>query len=335
MRFRFLFSAPLRAFALVWLLACGLRASAQAPFQFPPPADATEAMRLALYDYDRDLPLNPTVKPLDENEKRARFGVVYDSVHDQRVTAIYAQPKRFAAAYPAVILVHGSGGNKDTSYIQWVSESLLAQGYATFSIDTQYHGDRARPGRSGEIHMPDSYTMRDAWIQSVVDLRRAVDYLQSRPDVDKARIGYMGFSQGAMLGGVVAGVEARISAFCFAVPGAGLMEIVKHIDEYPLLLEHWPVKKTPETMRKIQAVALVSDPLYFVGRIGARNMLIVVAKRDEIIPPTASKAFVEAAHAREDQVKRWESGHVLHPAALFDVRNFFVASFGKRNPPAN
>ena len=242
-----------RAFALVLLLfVCAARTKAQTAFQFPPPTDANEAMRLSLYEYDRALALNATVKPLDEDEKRVRFSVVYDSVHDQRVTAIYAQPKNFTAPYPAVILVHGSGGDKDTSYIKMISGALTAQGYATLAIDTQYHGDRVRPGRSGEIHMPDSYTMRDAWIQSVVDLRRAVDYLESRPDVDKTKIGYMGFSQGAMLGGVVAGVEARISAFCFAVPGAGLMEIVRHIEEYPLLMAHWPVKKTPETMRQIE-----------------------------------------------------------------------------------
>ena len=322
--------------ALFFLLFCfALRSAAQAPFQLPPAADAEEALRLAFYDYDRDLPLNSAVKPLDENEKRARFRVDYDSVHDQRVPAIFAQPKKFSGPYPVVILVHGSGGNKDTSYIQWVSEALTAQGFATFSIDTQYHGDRVRPGRSGEIHMPDSYTMRDAWMQSVMDLRRAVDYLESRPDVIKGKIGYMGFSQGAMLGGVVAGVEARISAFCLAVPGAGLMDIVQHIDQYPLLLEHWPVKKTPETMRKIAAVANVSDPIHFVGRIGSRALLIIVAKHDEIIPPSASKAFVEAAHAREDQVKRWDSGHVLHPASLFDVRNFFVTTFGKREEARN
>ena len=303
MRLRFIFSVSVRAFALFALFLGVPRVSAQAPFQFPPPTDAVEAMRFSLYDYDRDLPLNITIKPLDEDEKRVRYNVVYDSVHDQRVNAIYAQPKGFAAPSPAIILVHGSGGNKDTSYIKMISGALTAQGYATFSIDTQYHGDRARQGRSGEIHMPDSDTMRDAWIQSVVDLRRAVDYLESRPDVDKTKIGYMGFSQGAMLGGVVAGVEARISAFCFAVPGAGLMEIVKHIEDYPLLLEHWPVKKTPETMQKIQSVAFVSDPLYFVGRIGSRNLLIISAKHDEIIPPTASQAFIDAAHAREDQVK--------------------------------
>lgn len=323
---------------LIAALLCALPISVSAqnaPFQFPPPADITEALRLSYYQYDRNLPLNATLKPLPESgsKNRVRSRLDYDSIHDLRVSATFTLPKQFSAPYPAVLLVHGSGGNKDTSYIQWASETLVAQGYATLSIDTQYHGDRARPGRSGEIHMPDSYTMRDAWVQSVVDLRRAVDFLESRTDIDKSHIGYMGFSQGGMLGAVLGGVEARISAFCLAVPGGGLVQIVEHIDRYPVLREHWPIRVTPSIMQTIRDITNVTDPIYFVGRIAPRPLLIIVAKHDEIIPPEASQALVEAAHAREpEQVKRWESGHVLNPNALFDVRNFFVTNFGKRTP---
>lgn len=308
-------------------------ASAQSAFPLPPPADATEAFRRAFYAYDANLPLNATTKPLDENSVRARYSLAYDSVHDQRVTAIVALPRRFAAPFPAVLLVHGSGGNKDTSYIQWASEALTARGFATLSIDTQYHGDRARPGRSGEIHMPDSYTMRDAWVQSVVDLRRAVDYLEARTDIAKDKIGYLGFSQGAMLGSVLGGVEARVSAFCLAVPGGGLVNIVKNLDKYPVLKAHWPVTVTPDVLRTVEDVANITDPIYYIGRIAPRPLLLIVARHDEIIPPEASQALIEAAHAREpEQVKRWESGHVLHPNALFDIRDFFVTHFGKRTP---
>lgn len=302
------------------------------PVALPPPANEDEALRLSYYAYDAKLPLNAALKPLDVNAKRTRFRLDYDSIHDQRISAIVAVPKRFAAPYPAIILVHGSGGDKDTSYIQWASEMLTSQGYLTLSIDTQYHGDRARPGKSGEIHLPDSYTMRDAWVQSVVDLRRAVDYLMTRPDVEKTKLGYLGFSQGAMLGSVLGGVEGRIGCFCLAVPGGGLVNIVKHLDKYPFLKARWPVKLTPETLLTIEDIANVTDPIHYIGRIAPRPLLIIVAKHDEIIPPEASAALIEAAHAREaDQVKRWESGHVLHPNALFDVRDFFVTHLGKRS----
>jgi dienelactone hydrolase len=300
-------------------------------FRLPPPAGSAEAARFAFFQYDRDLPLEAKTKPLDENTKRTRFSLSYMSAHDQRVTAVFALPKRFAPPYPAVLLVHGSGGNKDTSYIQWVSEALLAQGYATLSLDTQYHGDRARPFRNGEIHLPDSFTMRDAWVQSVIDLRRAVDYLETRTEIERGKIGYMGFSQGGMLGAVLGGVEERVSCFCLAVPGGGLLNLVKNIERYPVIKARWPVKLTPEKMRVIEEVVQITDPIYYVGRILPRPLLIIAAKHDEIIPPEASTALIEASGAKEpEQVKRWESGHVLHPNALFDVREFFVKQFGKR-----
>ena len=295
---------------------------------------SADEWRLAFFAYDQKLPLNPTLKPLDSNAVRTRYSLAFDSVHDQRVTTILALPKQFPAPYPTILLVHGSGGDKNTSYIQWISESLTSQGYATLSVDSQYHGDRARPGRSGEIHMPDSYTMRDAWVQSVIDLRRAVDYLETRQDVEKSKIGYVGFSQGGMLGAVFGGVEPRVAAFCLAVPGGGLVNLVKNIDRYPVLKAHWPITITPEVLQRVEEIANVTDPIHYVGRIAPRPFLIIVAKHDEIIPPEASAALLEAAHAKEpEQVKRWASGHILHPGAVFDIRDFFVTHFGKRKHP--
>jgi dienelactone hydrolase len=318
------------------LLFAGLSAPVSAqtatPFTLPPPADAHEAARLAWYDYDANLPLNAELKPLDKTRTSIRYRLDYDSVHDQRVPAILAVPNHFSAPYPAVILVHGSGGSKNTDYIRYLSETLTGQGYVALSIDTQYHGDRKRPGRNGEIHMPDSFTMRDAWVQSVIDVRRAVDYLESRDDIDHARIGYLGFSQGGMLGSVVGGVEGRIAAFCLAVPGGGLLDIVRHIDQYPVLKAHWPVKVTPQVMQTIEEVTDVTDPIYYVGRINPRPLLILVATDDEIIPPAASEALIKAAHATPDQVKRIVSSHVLNPMVLFPIRDFFIAHFGKRTP---
>ncbi len=289
-------------------------------------------MRLQYYAYDKDLPLNSVIKPLDKKPSRIRYSLSFDSIHDQRVTAILAIPNNFKQPFPSVILVHGSGGDKDTSYIQWSSDALTSMGYATLAIDTQYHGDRARKGRTGEIHMPDSYTMRDAWIQSVVDIRRCVDYLQKRPDMDSNKIGYLGFSQGGMLGSVACGIEDRISCACLAVPGGGLANLVRNIDKYPVLKAHWPVKVTPEILAKVDEISSITDPINYIGMIIPRPLLIIVAIHDEIIPAESSAILIQASHAREaDQVKRVESGHVLNPIAFFDIRHFFEKSFGKRS----
>jgi cephalosporin-C deacetylase-like acetyl esterase len=54
---------------------------------------------------------------------------------------------------------------------------------------------------------------RDGYIQMVVDLRRAVDVLRTRKDVDPNRIGYVGHSLGRRGTGPLAAVEKRIRVF--------------------------------------------------------------------------------------------------------------------------
>src|SRR5580698_5994844 len=111
--------------------ACGpFWTFAQAPTTESTPDAAREA-RLDWYRYDAALPLNATVAPLDQTPTSTRFRLSYDSVHDQRVPAIVALPNRATAPYPAVILVHGSGGSKDTSYIKALSQALTYRGFAT------------------------------------------------------------------------------------------------------------------------------------------------------------------------------------------------------------
>lgn len=297
-----------------------------------PQADPVDAMRQAFYAYDRSLPLNAKLKLLDSNGRRARYHVTYDSAHDQRVTAILSLPKRYAPPFPAVILMHGAGGNKDVEYVRFASEALVGQGIATISLDAQYRGERERPGKTGDLRL-DLYQMRDAWVQTVIDLRRAVDLLEARPDIVKSKIGYLGFSMGGMLGSILGGVESRIATFCLAVPGGDIVGLVKELDKYPLLKERWPVKVTPEVLSRVENIANVIDPIYFVGKILPRPLLIIVAKHDEVIPPASSHALVEAAHADEKlNVKRWDAGHALHPNVAYDIRDFFVKHFGKLTP---
>lgn len=322
------------ALAALCCLYLGPSATAAGRYAQAAPAaspDAEQQCRLEWFAYDRTLPLDAQVGPLDTTPSSTRYRVEFTSVHDQRVPAILALPRNTAAPYPAVILVHGSGGSKSTSYIVAASEALTRCGYATIAIDTQYHGDRRVPGRSGEIHMPDSYTMRDAWVQSVVDIRRTVDYLESRKDIDPARLGYLGFSQGAMLGAIFGGIDRRVGVFCLAVPGGGFLNIIRHISRYPILRDHWPSVTTPALMAKVERIANITDPAHYVAGISPRPLLILVAKYDEIIPPEGSQAIVNAVSNDPNlQVAQIPSGHVLNPVVLFQIRDYFVKELGQR-----
>ena len=83
-------------------------------------------------------------------------------------------------------------------------------------------------------------------------------------------------------------------------------------------------------MQRIEDIANVIDPIYFVGDILPRPLMITVGIHDELIPAEMSAAIIEAAHAQSENVKRVDSGHIPPPSVIvFDVRNFFVKHLGK------
>jgi dienelactone hydrolase len=290
-------------------------------------AQASDAsLRVAAYDYDSELALLPRSKPLkdklaSQTALRKRWLISFESAHDQRVTAILALPAKSSGSVPAVILLAGSGGHKDTDYIRFAADMLATLGIASLAVDAQYHGDRARKGRSGDIHLIHSCTNRDAWIQTVVDLRRAVDYLQTRKEIDSKRIGYLGVSQGAILGGTFLGVEPRLAAACLALPAGGTVAYAKAQGLYK-----------PENAARIERNAALTDPVHFVGAFAPRPLLVLAASRDELIPRSATEALYAAA-GEPKQIRWYNSGHVLPPNALLvDAKRFFSERLGPQKP---
>ncbi len=121
---------------------------------------------------------------------------------------------------PAVIVLHGTGDSKEGMVP--LLEALAGRGFLAVAIDGRYHGERAtgpndyplailRAYRTGREH-PFLY-------DTVWDAMRLVDYLETRPDVDRMRIGMMGISKGGMETYLTAAVDPRIAA---AVPVIGV-----------------------------------------------------------------------------------------------------------------
>lgn len=59
---------------------------------------------------------------------------------------------------------------------------------------------------------PPSVAKRDLWVQVAKDLRRSVDYLQTRPDVDRERLAFHGVSEGGVRGPLMTTIEDRFKA---------------------------------------------------------------------------------------------------------------------------
>jgi dienelactone hydrolase len=73
--------------------------------------------------------------------------------------------------------------------------------------------------RGGGVPLGGLSAQRDLTIQQSRDLRRAVDYLETRNDIDHDRLAYHGFSFGARLGSIFTALEPRFKASVLVAGG--------------------------------------------------------------------------------------------------------------------
>ncbi len=232
------------------------------------------------YDYDANFPLRPEVRLQEVTKVDSIFHVTYKSVHEQRVTALLSLPVAGKRPYPVILFLHGLGDNKNADYMQFGDRAFAQAGYAVFRIDYALHGERKDPDFTRfDLRKPYPFTTRNAIVQTVFDLRRAVDFLRTRSELNTSRLGYMGISLGGITGAIFCGVDSRVKVAVLALAGGG----------WKLLFGFHMVSP------KIQNLLAPVEPLNFVGKIAPRPTLFLNASKDEIVPPFLAKKLHKAA----------------------------------------
>lgn len=66
------------------------------------------------------------------------------------------------------------------------------------------------------------------WIK---DVRRSIDYLESRPDIARDKLGFFGFSWGGRIGSIAMAVEPRFKVGVLASGGFPLMQSLPEVKE--------------------------------------------------------------------------------------------------------
>lgn len=211
------------------------------------------------------------------------------SSRGDRVPGLLLLPADRRGPLPLVLLQHGAGGSKESDYLDAARLPWVRGGAAVASIDLPLHGERANAKLgarllasiaarvAGERDGPGGGLLRDFVRQALRDLIRAVDALETRPEIDADRIAYAGFSLGAIVGALYCPADARPRAAALALAGGGL---------------------APDEL----------DPVRHIGGFAGRPLLFVNATRDERIPRAAAEAL-HAAAPEPKQIAWFESGH--------------------------
>lgn len=162
-----------------------------------------DADLVSQFDYDASAPLD-----VEELESEVKDGaVVHDITYagpEGRIDAFLITPQG-DGPYPAVEFMPGAPGAKYTFYTDAIE--LAKAGVVSLLPNPPY----ARPPIEDVVVFEPSDA--DGIVQEVQEMRRGIDVLVSRPEVDPSRLGYVGFSWGASLGGIFSAVERRVHSF--------------------------------------------------------------------------------------------------------------------------
>ncbi len=213
------------------------------------------------YGYDRAIPLLDSVTVALDTTGHTLLNVSYHSVHDKKVTGLLSLPKNGTSPLPVIILMHGLGDHKAVDYVEYGNALFLKNGYAVMRIDISDHGDRKKIFHDFDLTGTNRYWTRNIITQTVFDLRRAIDFIETRNELDSKRIGYYGISLGGIIGTIFCGVDDRIKVPIVALAGGQLN----------LLYEKDALSNASKDFTSI------IEPLNFVARISPRTFLMLNA----------------------------------------------------------
>jgi cephalosporin-C deacetylase-like acetyl esterase len=130
-------------------------------------------------------------------------------------------------------------------------------------------------------------TLRSA----LLDARRLVDYLETRPDVDPERIGAAGISLGSILACLLQGTDPRVRAGVLIMSGGDIAGVLGDSTEVPVRLfrehtmEREGLASEAEFVARMRPLIDPLDPLRIASRIDPRTVLFMNARLDRVIRP--------------------------------------------------
>lgn len=201
-----------------------------------------------------------------------RFSITCEG---ERVPGLLFRPIGEAEPTPLVLIQHPGMGSKDDYFVAEVGRLWAQRAWTCAGLDAPLHGDR-------DEHNPMALFGNRERMPQVVDqfareVSAAVTAIAETYAIDMARLAYVGYSLGSMLGipAVAHDGRFRVAAFCLVGEGGGMVG--------PAAGEGSVVPK--------------------LGNVAVR---IVAKEQDELVPREATEALFEALPGTKDI--RWIPG---------------------------
>lgn len=244
------------------------------PPEWPLPTDLNKwetvdrpKVRQTLLDCLGEMPARPdpaAVKILsrEEHEHYTLERFEFFNGIDMTVPGVLAIPKHAKGRVPVVVGMHGHSGSKseytpnpeNERSLGWM---LIQKGFAVAAIDGYFNGERVGKGPRGTVERDPAagqelslfklhlWQGRTLWGMMLRDEQCLIDYLETRSELDKDRIGGTGMSMGCTRAWWLAAIDERVKSIVGVACFTRYTELMAHAKGHgiyyyvPGLLKHF------------------------------------------------------------------------------------------------
>jgi dienelactone hydrolase len=218
-----------------------------------------------------------------------------------RNAATIVEPKAASGRRPAVLFVHWYGPPRPTSNrTQFIPDAvdLAGSGVVSLLIDTPWSDPEYFKKRKREEDYARS-------VEQPKDLRRALDVLLAQPNLDPARVAYVGHDFGAMYGALAAANDKRVRAFVFMAGAPSFSDWFLYGPAMP-----------PDARQKFIDQLAPLDPTRYLAQLDV-PVLLQFANADEHVAKARADLVIKSVRAPHD-VLFYDAGHELNDQAMRD-----------------
>ena len=253
------------------------------------------------------VPLAPEVvpDPLRTSDDVEVFQVFYTSIDHVRIAAWYCRPARRDARTPAVMLLPGYQMDPP------IPKEWARKGYLALSVAPR---GKLRSNRQFNPGYPNLLTHdivdrhTYAYRGFYVDAWRGIDFLLSRPEVERARVGVVGSSQGGGLVITTAAMRPEVRAASAGCPYlCGFMDAIELTHTYPYEEINDYLRQHPDRRADVAATLAYFDGLNFADRIRC-PIIVNIGRQDNICPPETGHALFARIGADDKRLYAYD-GH--------------------------
>jgi dienelactone hydrolase len=238
------------------------------------------------YDgYDAKAPLNVKLGDEQQTEGNRVIPFSFEGLPGLRVPSLLILPEQSAARLPCILFLHGIGQNK--KFLPQIASQFTRQGYAIVCIDQYNCGERKQRGLG---IWQSVLALRRRGALNVIESRRLLDYLQTRPELDPQRFVLLGASYGAITGVNVAAFEPRLHSIVQTY-GGGDLSLLLDSNQARRQLGRW---RAP-VMALAAYILAPADPIRHVKALAPRPVLFQNGEADGLVPAASARALYAAA----------------------------------------